>query len=76
VTFCSGCSLLLRADAIREVGAFEESYFLYKEDTELSVRLARAGWQLLHDPRAQVLHDVPADGVEPTSDQIQYRDRR
>ena len=75
VTFCSGCALLLRADAIREVGAFEESYFLYVEDTELSVRLARAGWQLLHDPRARVLHDVPADDVEPTPDQIRYRDR-
>lgn len=75
VTFCSGCALLLRADAIREVGPFEESYFLYVEDAELSVRLTRAGWRLLHDPRARVLHDVPPEGDEPTPDQIRYRDR-
>jgi GT2 family glycosyltransferase len=75
VTFCSGCALLLRAEAIREVGTFEESYFLYVEDVELSVRLTRAGWRLLHDPRARVLHDVPPEGAEPTPDQIRYRDR-
>jgi hypothetical protein len=75
VTFFSGCAVLLRADALREVGAFEESYFLYVEDAELSVRLARAGWRLLHDPRARVRHRVPAKGVEPTPDQIRYRDR-
>jgi GT2 family glycosyltransferase len=75
VTFCSGCALLLRAEAIREVGPFEESYFLYVEDAELSVRLTDAGWRLLHDPRARVLHDVPPDSAEPTPDQIRYRDR-
>lgn len=75
VTFCSGCALLLRAEAIRDVGPFEESYFLYVEDAELSVRLTRAGWRLLHDPRTRVFHDVPPDDAEPTPDQIRYRDR-
>ena len=75
VTFCSGCALLLRADAIRDVGPFEESYFLYVEDTELSVRLTRSGWKLLHDPRVRVYHDVPPEGAEPSPYQIRYRDR-
>lgn len=75
VSFCSGCALLLRVEAIREVGAFDESYFLYVEDAELSVRLTHAGWRLLHDPRTRVLHDVPADDMEPSPNQIRYRDR-
>lgn len=75
VSFVSGCAVLLRAEALRETGPFDESYFLYVEDAELSVRLARAGWRLLHDPRARVRHRVPAKGVEPTPDQIRYRDR-
>jgi len=75
VTFFSGCAVLLRADALRDVGPFEESYFLYVEDAELSLRLTRSGWRLLHEPRARVRHRVPAKGLEPTPAQIRYRDR-
>jgi GT2 family glycosyltransferase len=75
VSFFTGCAVLFRAEAIREEGMFTESYFLYVEDAELSLRLNRAGWQILHDPRARVRHRVPPEGTEPTPDQIRYRDR-
>ena len=75
VTFFTGCSVLLRAEALREVGPFEESYFLYVEDAELSVRLARAGWRIVHEPRARVRHRTRSEEAEPTPDQIRYRDR-
>jgi hypothetical protein len=75
VTFCTGCALFLRAEAVRDVGAFDERYFLYVEDAELSVRLVRAGWRLLHDPRPLVRHRVGTPGEEPSPDQLRYRDR-
>ncbi len=75
VTFFSGCSVLLRAQALREVGAFAEGYFLYIEDAELSIRLVQAGWTILHDPRAHVRHRAPPRGEEPRPEQIRYRDR-
>lgn len=75
VSFFSGCAVLLAAPVIREVGAFPEDYFLYVEDAELSVRLVRGGWKILHEPRARVRHRVPPDGTSPTPDQIRFRDR-
>jgi len=74
-TFFSGCAVLLGAPVLREVGVFEESYFMYVEDAELSVRMTRAGWRILYDPRARIRHRCPPMGAEPTPDQIRYRDR-
>lgn len=57
--FVSGCCVMLRADAVRRLGGFEASYFAYGEDVELSLRYARAGWQLLWVPEARVVHRTP-----------------
>lgn len=75
VTFFTGCAVLLDGAALRAVGAFEESYFLYVEDAELSVRLVRSGWEILHAPEARVEHRVEAEGRDPEPYQIRFRDR-
>jgi GT2 family glycosyltransferase len=75
VTFFTGCSVLLSAEAIREVGAFPEEYFLYVEDAELSVRLVRSGWRIIHEPRVRIRHFVPPDDADPSPAQIRFRDR-
>lgn len=46
IDFITGTSMLLRLDALRDTGLFDESYFLYWEDADLCYRLQRAGWQL------------------------------
>lgn len=55
--FATGCCVLLRAKALREVGLFDERYFLYLEDLNLSLRLLAKGWKLLYEPRAVIWHD-------------------
>jgi GT2 family glycosyltransferase len=41
-----GAAMLLRAEALKEVGLLDERFFLYFEETELGLRLSRAGWRL------------------------------
>jgi N-acetylglucosaminyl-diphospho-decaprenol L-rhamnosyltransferase len=53
--FC-GAAALLRREAIEDVGTFDESFFMYYEDTDLSWRLRLRGWKILYDPRAVVEH--------------------
>lgn len=74
VTFICGCCFLLRADVLRQVGGFDESFFGYVEDLELSVRVTRSGYALLYEPSALVLHRTPRR-AEPTPFQIRQRDR-
>ncbi|MEN6407664.1 MAG: glycosyltransferase [Thermoguttaceae bacterium] len=44
----SGCFLMFRREAIRQVGRFDEGYGKYFEDVDIGLRTARAGWHVMH----------------------------
>jgi GT2 family glycosyltransferase len=52
----SGCACLLRMDALKEVGLFDEDFFAYCEDTDLGLRLRWSGWKIVVAPGAYVHH--------------------
>jgi N-acetylglucosaminyl-diphospho-decaprenol L-rhamnosyltransferase len=56
VGWLSGSCLLLRSAAFRQIGGFDERYFMYMEDVDLGDRLVDAGWQNVYVPTAEVLH--------------------
>ncbi len=58
VGFVPGTAIAVRADAWREIGGFDNSYFLYNEDIDLCLRLKRAGRRLLFEPGMGCLHDL------------------
>lgn len=47
---------LYKADALRDVGGFDEDFFCYMEDVDLGFRLRLAGYRCLTVPEAEVLH--------------------
>jgi N-acetylglucosaminyl-diphospho-decaprenol L-rhamnosyltransferase len=51
-----GACLLLRREALEAVGTLDPRYFMYFEETDLCLRLRRAGWQTLYTPEARVVH--------------------
>lgn len=56
----SGCALLFRKKALDEVGLFDEDFFIYGDDAELSLRMRVAGWRARYAPRAVVYHKYSA----------------
>ncbi|MDP5305997.1 glycosyltransferase family 2 protein [Paracoccus spongiarum] len=52
----AGASLMMRQDMLDRIGAFDEEYFLYFEETDLCLRAARAGWQTDYVPASRVAH--------------------
>lgn len=58
VDFVSGASALFRAQALAEVGCFDEAnFFMYWEDSDLGFRLRKAGWKLAVAERSRVWHE-------------------
>jgi N-acetylglucosaminyl-diphospho-decaprenol L-rhamnosyltransferase len=56
VEWVSGSSMLLRRAAIREIGVFDEAYFMYVEDMDLCTRLRAAGWEVWFSPQLEIEH--------------------
>ncbi len=54
----NGACLLLRAQALEEVGVFDTRFFMFFEDTDLQARLRDAGWSSAICDRASVVHQV------------------
>jgi GT2 family glycosyltransferase len=53
-----GAALLVDVERVLSVGGFDERYFMYWEDMDLSLRLAGAGWRVLVCPAARIVHKV------------------
>ncbi len=49
----AGASILCRTSVLKGIGGFDPRYFMYFEDTDLCIRLRKAGWKLFY------LHDAP-----------------
>lgn len=56
IEWASFACILLRARMVREIGPMDEGYFLYFEDAEYALRGARAGWRVVHVPKARAVH--------------------
>jgi GT2 family glycosyltransferase len=56
VDWLVGACLCFRADALRQVGLFDERYFMYSEEIDLCRRLRGAGWRIRYVPAAEVVH--------------------
>ena len=59
-----GNGMAIRVEAGREVGWFDERFFLYYEDTDLSWRLRSRGWSIRYQPRAILRHVHSASSHE------------
>lgn len=56
----SGGASLYRAKMLAEVGLFDEDYFAYYEDVDISFRARLAGWNVLYEPTAIAYHHLSA----------------
>lgn len=61
--FCGAAALLTR-EAYEDAGGFDERFFMYYEDLDLSWRLRLRGWRVLYEPAAVVEHVHSAGSVE------------
>lgn len=52
----NGAFMLLRRSALEQVGVFDEGYWMYMEDLDLSYRLSEAGWITFYEPAVRAIH--------------------
>ncbi len=52
----SGALMLVRKEALIEIGGWDEGYFLHCEDLDLCMQFRKAGFKILFVPNASVIH--------------------
>lgn len=56
VDYLLGAAILVRREALEQVGAFDPEYFMYFEDQDLCRRFWKAGWRVVYHPKAKLVH--------------------
>ena len=56
----SGGASLYRVEILKEIGLFDEDYFAYYEDVDISFRAQIAGWKVMYEPSAIAYHQIGA----------------
>jgi GT2 family glycosyltransferase/nucleoside-diphosphate-sugar epimerase len=59
----SGACLMIRREVFKEIGGFDEGYFLHCEDLDLCLTAKRHGWQVWCSPDARVFHSKGVCGT-------------
>ena len=70
VDVVSGMFMLVRREAIEQVGFMDESYFIFAEEADWCHRFRRAGWRCIFTPEARIIH---RDGGGKSTEQISVR---
>jgi hypothetical protein len=75
--FVTGCLFIIRADVLKKVGLFDERYCLYFEDSDLCLRIKKAGLKVVFDPQIKLWHKVAqSSGIgSPLNDYFLTRNR-
>jgi N-acetylglucosaminyl-diphospho-decaprenol L-rhamnosyltransferase len=58
VDWVAGMFLLIRTEAFRALGGFDDRFYLYYEDVDFCARLWKAGWNVQVHPEVSVIHDA------------------
>ncbi len=58
IDYATGCCILLSRDVIEKAGVMDESFFMYAEDADLSMRVRNAGYRIVYEPGARVWHKL------------------
>ena len=58
IDYASGCCILVRGEVIAKAGMLDESYYMYTEDADWSMRVRRAGYAIMYEPAGRVWHKL------------------
>lgn len=64
--FC-GASVIMRTDVFNKLGGFDDSFFMYYEDIDLSLRMKLMGYHMRYEPKSVVLHHHAGSSKEWSS---------
>lgn len=66
----NGAFMMLRREALLQVGLLDEEFFMYMEDLDWCYRFRQCGWKIFYDPTTSVIHLKGQSGKKTSSKMI------
>lgn len=66
VDYIRGCAILLRRSVLDKVGLYVSRYIVYYDEADLCLCIKKAGYRVVTDPRAKIMHKVGGSGANPS----------
>lgn len=70
VDVVAGCFMLVKREAIEQVGMMDDCYFMYFEESDWCYRFKKAGWKILFTPGAEIIHLGGASTRQASSEML------
>lgn len=70
VSFVSGCVMMFSRKSIMKLKGFDDEFFMYCEDLELSMRAKRLGFKLYYEPKSVIYHKVQGSLKEKSESKV------
>ncbi len=67
-----GAFMLVRSEAIEQVGLLDEAFFMYGEDLDWAYRMKAVGWRVYYYPKVTVLHVKRASSRQNPRAQVEF----
>jgi N-acetylglucosaminyl-diphospho-decaprenol L-rhamnosyltransferase len=75
VDWALGAAMLISRECLDGLGGWDESYFLYSEETDFCLRAGAAGWQTWYEPRSVMTHAGGGSGRNDSTHVMQIINR-
>lgn len=76
VESCIGACMVVRKEAIDNIGLLDEDYFFYMEETDWALRFSKKGWKIYFVPDAKIFHlQGQSAGYNPRARMLYYKSR-
>jgi hypothetical protein len=66
VDYIRGCAILFRRSALEEAGLYPPRYMVYFDEADLCLGIKDAGYRVVTEPRAKIMHKVGGSGAKPS----------
>jgi len=73
--YVTGCMMLVSRSVIEKVGMMDENYFLYYEETDWNIRIRKADYKIVYNPKSVIYHKVSASIKKQSDIMTYYYDR-
>lgn len=73
VEACTGAAMIVRRQAMEEVGLLDERFFMYGEDLDWCYRFTQLHWEIHFYPLLRVIHDKHSSGLKKTVKATRHR---